>query len=343
MAETLSDVGEFGLIGRLRDLILKEGCSSAGLRLGIGDDTASFTPRRGHEILITCDSMVEGRHYLPDRITPRDLGRRAMTSNISDIGAMGGDPLYALVSLGLKADMTVSVIEEIYRGFLYELNPFRASIIGGNITGVGDRTFIDITLVGEVRLGGAVRRSTARPGDSILVTGFPGQSAAGLQLLLGCGKGGALESHPLVRKYLVPGHRAVAGREVGLSGLATAMIDTSDGLVGDLGHICEGSGAGADLDAMRLPVSDDLLEASRDLGRDPLDFVLGWSDDYELIITCAPRHVDKLVAVLMQAGVESVSEVGRLTSQAQNIRIIGEDGRARRLNPSGWDHFGGRP
>ena len=151
-----------------------------------------------------------------------------------------------------------------------------------------------------------------------------------------------MESHPLVKKYLVPGHRAVAGRAVALSGLVTAMIDTSDGLLGDLGHICEESGTGADIDSMRLPLSDELLEASREIGRDPLEFVLGWSDDYELIITCPPGHVEKVVTVLARAGVESVSEVGVLTPNRAAIRMIEEDGRARRLDPSGWDHFRGK-
>ena len=118
------DIGEFGLIRKINDLLKKEGLRSEGVTLGIGDDTASFLPRPGYEILVTCDSIVEGRHYLPGQITPLDLGRRAMALNISDIGAMGGRPLYALVSLGLKADFPVREIEEMYRGFLLELNPF---------------------------------------------------------------------------------------------------------------------------------------------------------------------------------------------------------------------------
>src|SRR4030043_1196450 len=128
--ERIIDIGEFGLIRRISDLLKREGIRSERVTLGIGDDTASFLPRPGYELLVTCDCMVEGRHYLPGRIRPLDLGRRAMALNISDIGAMGGRPLYALVSLGLKGEMLVQDIEEIYRGFLAELNPFAASIIG---------------------------------------------------------------------------------------------------------------------------------------------------------------------------------------------------------------------
>lgn len=341
MSETISQLGEFGLIRRLRDLLLKEGVPGGGLTVGIGDDAASFLPAPGQEILITCDSVVEGRHYLPERITPYDLGRRAMISNISDIGAMGGRPLYGLVSLGLRPGMKTADLEEMYRGFLCELNPFGGSIVGGNITSTGDRVFIDITLVGQVAQGKAVRRSTARPGDSILVTGFPGHSAAGLQLLLRGGGAAGLDAHPLVREYLVPGHRAAAGGAVAMTGLATAMIDTSDGLMGDLGHICEESGTGAELYEERLPLSDHLRDTCRELGTDPYAYILGISDDYELIVTCSAGHVLDVISAIRSTGVGPVSEVGRIT-RGEGIRLIGKDGTGRQVRPLGWDHFGGR-
>jgi hypothetical protein len=139
------------------------------------------------------------------------------------------------------------------------LNPFGASIIGGNLTKSGDGIFIDITLIGEVEEGRAVRRSGATPGDVILVTGYPGQSAAGLQLLL---QSLASEDHPLVKAYNNPSHRAREGRAVALTACATAMIDTSDGFLGDLGHICEESRVGAILKQDKFPVSDELREAA---------------------------------------------------------------------------------
>jgi len=172
MPERVSDIGEFGLIRRISDLLNKEGIRSERVTVGIGDDTASFLQRPGYELLVTCDCMVEGRHYLPGKISSLDLGRRAMTLNISDIGAMGGRPLYALISLGLKAEVLVQYVEEMYRGFLLELRPFGASIIGGNLTKSGDGMFIDITLIGEVEQGKGLRRSGAKPGDVILVYRF---------------------------------------------------------------------------------------------------------------------------------------------------------------------------
>ncbi|MBW2064117.1 MAG: thiamine-phosphate kinase [Deltaproteobacteria bacterium] len=339
MSDTLREVGEFGLIRRIDSLVKREGASAPGVEVGIGDDAACLKPREGFRILVTCDCIVEGRHYLPDKISALDLGRRAMALNISDIGAMGGHPLYALVSLGLKAETPVGYVEDMFRGFVTELNPFGASIVGGNLTKTGDGLFIDITLIGEVEHGKMLRRSTAREGDAILVTGFPGRSAAGLKLLLGSRDWEDLRDHPLVRAYTTPSHRAFEGKAVADSGYATAMIDTSDGFLGDLGHICEESRVGAELYQSRLPVCDELREAARRFGIEPYELVLQESDDYELIITCAPENVAKIKALLAEISNDPVTEVGRIVDSSRGIILILEDGSREPLVPGGWDHF----
>jgi thiamine-monophosphate kinase len=263
-----------------------------------------------------------------------------MTLNISDIGAMGGRPLYALISLGLKAEMLVRDVEEIYRGFLVELNPFGASIVGGNLTQSGNGMFIDITLIGEVEQGRGVRRSGARPGDAILITGYPGQAAAGLQLLLQAPDDPKLLGHPLVKIYNTPSHRAQLGEAIAQAGWATAMIDTSDGFLGDLGHICEESGVGAELFKEKLPMSEDLREAALILHRDPYDFFLGESDDYELVITCRPKDVALLRSTMIRCCPVPLTEVGRITGAAREITLLLPDGDRRPVKPLGWDHFG---
>jgi thiamine-monophosphate kinase len=337
--ETLSELGEFGLIDRLNRVIQREGVKAPRLSLGIGDDAAGFRCRDGFELLVTCDCLVEGRHYLPGHITPHDLGRRAVAINISDIGAMGGRPLYALISLGLKGEMKIADVEAIYQGFLSELNPFEAAIIGGNLTKITQDTFIDVTLIGEVEQGKMIRRSTAQKGDVILITGYPGRAAAGLELLLRSGTGEDLRDHPLVRVFNTPSHRAREGRAIALSGCATAMIDTSDGFLGDLGHICEESGVGAVLVKEQIPVSEELLEASKQLGKDPYDMVFGESDDYELIITCAPENVDRIRASIDRLTQVPLNDVGRIAEASEGIRLILPNGDERLMAHSGWDHF----
>ena len=339
MPKTLADVGEFGLIHRIHNLLKKEGVKTPGVTLGIGDDTASILPRPGYELLVTCDCLVDGQHFLSDRITPLDLGRRAMVVNISDIGAMGGQPLYGLVSLGLKTDMPVADVENMYRGFALELNPFGASIIGGNITKTKDATFIDITLIGEIEQGKLMLRSTAREGDAIMVTGYPGQAAAGLHVLLRSQSRKVIREHPLVRAYNTPSHRAREGQAIARSGYATAMIDTSDGFLGDLGHICQDSGVGAALIKEKLPISDDLRQAAVERKLDPYELFLQDSDDYELIITGAPKNVAQICSAVASVSNVPVTEVGKITDSAKDIQLILSDGTRRRITPSGWDHF----
>jgi thiamine-monophosphate kinase len=337
MAETLKEVGEFGLIRRIRELLEKEGAErSPDLTVGIGDDAAAFKPRPGYEILLTCDSVVEGRHYLPRFMTPREIGRRAMVLNVSDIGAMGGRPRFALVSLGLKKDTSAGVVEDIYRGFLDELNPFGASIVGGNVTASANDEFIDITLVGEAREGRVLRRSGARPGDIILLTGCPGASNAGMQLLL---NGLASADNPLVAGYIRPVHRAREGAAVAESGRATSMIDTSDGFLGDLGHVCEESSVGAELILERFPISRSLRDAAALLGKDPCELFLGTSDDYELIITCPPEHVEAVRSAAAVTYAGPLTEVGRITEPGKGVRLLRADGSEEVLSAKGWDHF----
>lgn len=339
MATTLSDIGEFGLIGLIQKLIQENGVRTPGLTLGIGDDTASIHPRKGYELLVTCDSLVEGRHYMPAHTAAFDLGRRAMTVNISDIGAMGGIPLYALVSLGLKANTLVSDVESMYHGFLKELNPFRASIIGGNITKTDWANFIDITLLGEAEKGKIVRRSTAKSGDAILVTGYPGQASAGLHLLLQSDRTEEFRDNPLVQAYLVPSHRAREGKALAQSGLVHAIIDTSDGFLADLGHICEESGVGAVLIQSNLPLNDDLRQAAEVLQQDPYELIMKDSDDYELIITCARDNSEDIQSILSEISDAPVTEVGRITDVAGEIKLTLPDGNECQLQPAGWDHF----
>jgi thiamine-monophosphate kinase len=262
-----------------------------------------------------------------------------MALNISDVGAMGGRPLYALVSLGLRESTLLEDVESIYRGFLVELNPFNGFIIGGNVTGTKDANFIDITLIGEVEAGKMVRRSTAKPGDVILVTGYPGQSAVGLEILLQAEPGKDWAENLLVTAYQCPAHRALEGHAVAKTGLANAMIDTSDGLVGDLGHICDESGVGAVLQEQDLPISQALRQFSESSGRGPLDYVLKESDDYELMITCDPEHMAHIRNTVTGISHIPVTEIGNITANKGAIEIVGSSGNSRRMASSGWDHF----
>ena len=184
-----------------------------------------------------------------------------------------------------------------------------------------------------------MRRSTAREGDAILITGYPGEAAAGLQLLLQGKAGDDWRDNPLIKAFNTPSHRAREGAAVAASGYATAMIDTSDGFLGDLGHICEKSGTGAELIQADLPISEPLREAALQMKQDPYDFVLGESDDYELIITCPVGKVDGIRSAVAAVSEVPVAEVGRITEATHGIKLMQPDGTERTVTPAGWDHF----
>ena len=338
MGQKVSDIGEFALIERIQKIVNGKGADPGLLIHGIGDDTAVFKPPGpGYEMLVTCDTMVEGRHYLKDYITPFEIGRRAMVMNISDIGAMGGEPLYALVTLGLTSSEPVNDIEEIYRGFIKELEPFGANIIGGNISKIDETPFIDITLIGKVRKEFKALRSGAMPGDAIMVTGCPGKSAAGYWIVSNGNP--EWEMHQtLLDSYIRPQHRAREGHALAMSGKITSMIDISDGLSGDLFHICEKSLVGAEIKEDMLPscmALDDLAKLSN---KSKEDFVFGASDDYELLFTCSSENMAAVNSILSDFNC-SVTHIGDIIPWEQGMKIIAKDKEKKDLLKKGWNHF----
>ncbi|MSR82468.1 MAG: thiamine-phosphate kinase [Candidatus Latescibacteria bacterium] len=338
----IAEIGEFGLIDRLRRLLDLEGCQPPGLSLGIGDDAALLQAQPGCQWAVTCDVLAEGRHYLSEYLTAFQLGKRAMAVNLSDIAAMGGQPRYALVALGLRGSTLVGDVENWYRGFAAALNPWDAAIVGGNMTQVDGSQFISITLMGEVPAGQALRRSGASPGQAILVTGYPGQAAAGLRLLQERGQDGGLEDHPLVQAYTSPMPRVGEGRAMAGDRVVSAAIDTSDGFLGDLGNLCAASGVGARLWAAQLPLSPALRAATAKWGEDPVRWFLGPSDDYELIVTCAPEQVEAAKRRIAGVNQAPVHQVGVITPERDCLEIEGESGLSRLLRARGWDHFTSR-
>ncbi len=334
----LRELGEFKVIDLIQSLV-GEG-PSLFTKLAIGDDSAVLRQRHGFDVLVTCDSMVEDRHFLFKHFSFYQLGKRAMVQNISDIGAMGGFPVAAFVSLGLREDLRWSQLRSLYEGMMDELRPFRCKISGGNITS-SQRLFVEVTLVGMVEPYNTIKRSGARPGDRILVTGQPGGAALGLKLLNA--NLDALPFQSLVCAYISPKHRALEARALGIKGLATSMIDISDGLFGDLTHICQCSRVGAVIWTKDLPMSHEFTQACDLLGIDPVAQALGPSDDYEILFTCGPGRQNEVISLLQTMGCEQVKEIGEIIQGEPRIILEGKEDLFLE-GIRGWDHFlGPRP
>jgi thiamine-monophosphate kinase len=291
---------------------------------GIGDDSAVLRVPPGHEVLVTTDFTIENVHFRRDWHPPELVGRRCLTRGLSDIAAMGGEPRAAFLSLAVASDVPQKWVNRFLKGLLDLAGEFKVPLAGGDTAQSVGGIQADIVVVGSVPKGKAVLRSGAKAGDQIYVTGELGGSAAALARLEESKPAGAAYSRHL-RPRPLP--QVEVGQWLRRRGVASAMIDVSDGLSTDLEHICEESHVGAEIEAEAIP------RARAGPGKKPvsLELALHGGDDYELLFTSAAA-VPSLVA-----GVR-VTRIGRTTKSA-GMRLIGADGKARPLKAGGWEHF----
>ncbi len=335
-SETVGQYGEFRLIDRLNRFVK----AGAGVIVGIGDDTAVLEKSPSTVLLATCDGQVEGVHFLRESTSAAAVGHRALAVNLSDIAAMGGTPLWALVALTLPKNLPVSWVDELYRGMTALADRHGVSIVGGNLSSSPGGIVIDITLLGEVAMDRRLTRSEARPGDAIIVTGVPGESAAGLECIL---RPALRERMPsdvterLIRRHQWPEPRLAARRRLADLGCISAAIDVSDGLAADLGHILDASKVGATLEASRLPISESLATFASAIGRRAVEFVLTGGEAYELLITCPAKHCDEVIAAMVEVDVPA-ARIGVVEKHA-GLRLVDYDGIMSVIDARGHDHF----
>ncbi|MGZ4827003.1 MAG: thiamine-phosphate kinase [Terriglobales bacterium] len=291
---------------------------SHALVRGIGDDCAVLRPPRGHEILVTTDFSLENVHFRRDWHPADSAGHRCLTRGLSDIAAMGGDPLAAFLSFALPVDLPQRWADGFMRGLLKLAATFKLPLAGGDIAqSPGGGVLADIIVIGSTPRGQALLRSGARPGDAIYVTGVLGISAAVIQHL----RRGRKLRVPQNRAYFYPEPRIAVGHA--LRRFATAAIDLSDGLSTDLSHICEESGIGAVLYAESVPVAKGAS----------LELALHGGEDYELLFTAAPRTriADQIAGI-------PVTRIGEII-RGNRAFLADRQGRRRPLPARGWEHF----
>ena|SRR5271165_1941723 len=287
---------------------------------GIGDDCAILPIPRGHEMLVTTDFSLEGIHFRREWHPADSIGHRCLARGLSDIAAMGGTPRAAFLSLAMPADLPQKWVDEFLGGLLKLAKRYDVQLAGGDTAQSPDGVLADIIVVGSVPSGKALLRSGARAGDILYVTGTLGESVATLQELRR-GK----KFWPITQpRHFYPDPRLAVGRYLREKKLATAMIDTSDGLSTDLRHLCDESGVGAKVEAASLPAVP---------GDNALQYALHGGEDYELLFTAPPsRRVPKQIA-----GVP-VSPIGSIT-RGRKITLRTLSGRSQPLLPGGWQHF----
>jgi thiamine-monophosphate kinase len=315
-------LGEFDLIRRF---FTGQSVRRPETILGVGDDCALLRCPSGWELAITVDTLVAGVHFLPEA-DPESLGHKALAVNLSDLAAMGAEPGWATLALTLP-EVDERWLEAFARGFFALAGRHGLELVGGDTT----RGPLSITIqaMGLVPEGGAIRRSGARPGDLVYVSGPLGSAGLGLKIRLGQT---ALEAADAVDRLEQPEPRVDFGRR--LRGLASACIDISDGLAGDLGHILEASEVGAVLDWDCLPLPDSVRRYVADTGDWTLPLTAG--DDYELCFTVPPARKDEMEQRLSDAGLAAVP-IGRIEPEP-GLKLR-KDGRTIDLTPAGYEHF----
>jgi thiamine-monophosphate kinase len=333
MGESISDIGEFGFIESLRRRL----GGGSGVELGPGDDAAAVTT--GSLTLASADLLVEGVHFDFGLSSAADVGYKALAVNVSDIAAVGGRALYALVSIGAPAATPVATLDAIYDGLTEAGEGYGVSIVGGD-TVSAPQLIVSVAVLGSPGEAGVVRRSGARPGDLLCVTGALGAAAAGLALLRASGDDRQAErlgaAYPeLLRAHRRPLARASEGLAAAAAG-ATAMIDVSDGLASDGGHIARSSGVGLEIRAESVPLARGVREVAELLGRDPLELALGGGEDYELAIAIPATRVPPLASALAPTPLTPVGEL-----VGDELVVVVEGGRIP-LEGLGFEHFAPR-
>ncbi|MEW6142016.1 MAG: thiamine-phosphate kinase [Chloroflexota bacterium] len=331
----VSELGEFGLIGLIERVVAgleKASLAQRRLKVGIGDDCAAWSGDGSIE-LATTDTLVQDVHFHTGMIGWRELGWKSLAVNISDIAAMGGWPTYALVSLSLPGSAEANDIVDFYRGMVSLGNRFGVAIAGGNIT---QSPVVVITLAVMGKLGRGLKtpllRSAAVPGDLIAVTGSLGLSSGGLRMIV-TGMGLDISTARLFRrKHNMPIPRVTEGLVLRQTGVMCA-IDISDGLVGDLAHVCQKSGVSAVVRLEKLPVHSRLRSV---FPADYLDMALYGGEDYELLFTAKPR-VMLLVKRKLKCPVTIIGEV--VPKHRDMVTVVDASGKPVPYGLGGWEHF----
>lgn len=332
----VGEIGEFALIDRLQRFL--QAPSGSQVVKSIGDDCAVLQPAPESELILTTDSQEEGVHYRLDWSTPEEIGWRCLAVNVSDIAAMAGRPLGAVVALSLPPDLDVAFVDGLYTGMQDLARRMACPIIGGNMTKTTGRVSVTITVLGEVPKGQAIYRSGAQPGDAIWVTGPLGGAKAGLEALL---KPDAVRDVPTAHAlacYRRPQPRLWEAQFLRQRATLHSLLDISDGLSGDLRHICEASGVGAHIEAAAVPIHDDTRRIAEALQADPLSYALHGGEDFELCFTAQTRQIEPILGDFEQQFSRSLVRVG-MVRKGKEVTLRRSDGSEAVLPTRGYDHF----
>lgn len=328
----LKDIGEFGFIDRIKhDCVIRD----KDVIRGIGDDCCVFHTSRNTATLLTTDMLVEGVHFLLPTIPPHQLGRKSLAVNLSDIAAMGGTPKEAIISIAIPDTISLADLDALYAGMKSMAKEFMVNLLGGDTTSSPERLVISIAVVGEAVEDEILFRSGARAGQVIFLTGPVGSSAAGLDIILKAREVRGWSE--LIDAHNDPYPAVKAGRIIAKSKLASALIDVSDGVAADLGHVCAESNVGAILESKAIPNTEQFRRYCETFSEEPTHMSLHMGEDYVLLGT-VPAEAAKDLRESLESNGCQFYPIGH-TVKETGLQLKAEDGSLKMIDTRGWNHF----
>jgi len=307
---------------------------------GIGDDAAVISASPKQWWHVTTDLLVEGVHFNLGTASPEAVGYRAAMANLSDLAAMGATPRYLLTSIAIPRRCSAAHVDQLYGGLMKACRPHRVSLIGGDTSASRGGLFLSLTLIGTTRRRQALLRSGARIGDALYVTGTLGDSLAGLQILTRQSSTRVAKPHQrfLIHRHLRPTARVSEGQWLNRARRASAAIDLSDGLSGDVRHLCEESRVGADIELDAIPISPSCRAYAKSSRQDPTQLALSGGEDYELLFTVSAQHQPAVEHQAKKAGYR-ITRIGVIRPRRSGLRIQSQAGEWRPLPLTSYEHF----
>ncbi|SJZ72081.1 thiamine-phosphate kinase [Trichlorobacter thiogenes] len=328
----LAELGEFGLIDQIRARFPQP----VAPELGIGDDAALLSPSAGSQVVVSTDLLAEGVHFDLGFGPARLLGRKSLAVNLSDIASMGAVPRWFFLSLAIPAGFPLETIEGLLDGLAEQAAEYGCILAGGDTCGSKSGLVISVTIMGEQRPELILKRSGAVLDDEVWVSGSLGDSALGLQLLMEGKRLGQSDDY-LMQRQLDPTPRCDLGRKLAEAGLVNAMIDISDGLLADLGHIGEQSGCGAEIQLGQLLLSPAFQAYAANQHAFPWQLAVSGGEDYELCFTAPVCNHGAIQKISKTTGIP-LTVIGKITSSRQ-VQAILPDGTNFQPSASGYTHF----
>lgn len=330
----LKEIGEFGFIDRFSGLFA--GMVKGNIK-GIGDDCAIMPLNDNEDLIVTTDLLVENIHFLKDKISPFQLGHKSLAVNLSDIAAMGGTPVASFLSLAIPVNTDVEFLDELIQGYKTLSEKYEVPLLGGDTTKSPDTLTINVCVLGKCEKNKAVLRSTAKTGDIICVTGYLGDSAAGLKATLE-GLSVAAETDYLTERHYMPSPRLKEGSLLASLPGVNSMMDISDGLSSDLMQILKASVKGAMVDTELIPVSPELYNICMKRGWNAFDLAVSGGEDYELLCTISPDKFEQTAAIFEKQCEKKLFSVGAIITGVPEIKWM-KGSKSVSIDNKGFDHF----